>query len=279
MEAARWRSGLRLVSSGGLDCGERQWRREYGGMTRRGVMGLLSSAAVLLLGACGIIKDFPNYRYRLTVEVNTPEGLKTGSSVIEVRWGAVNSTLGGASAEVSGEAAAVDLPGGQTLFALLRSEAQSNWAGYAMFSVMPLPTKKPGQSDSDALGIGIDRIIANKALMVLPSMIKAPVTYAGKQISAYPTLVRFRDIKDPRSVALVDPGNLEQSFGPGVSLRRITVQNTDDPVTTGVEKRFGWWQKFRELHFDGTSTVSEDMTTTELAAHMSPGSFSTEYRK
>lgn len=209
-------------------------------MTRRGVMGLLASAATLLLGACGIIRSFPAFRYRLTVEVETPEGLKTGSSVIEVRWGAIDSTLGGASAEVSGEAVAVDLPGGQTLFALLRSEEQPGWAGYAMFSVMPLPKKEAGQNDSDALGIGIDRIIANKALMALPRTIAAPVTYQRPRISAYPMLVRFGDIKDPKSVALVSPDDLEKSFGPGVSLRRITVQLTDDPVTTGIEKRLGW---------------------------------------
>lgn len=249
-------------------------------MARRGVIGLLGGAAALLLTGCGIIKTYPSFRYRLTVEVETPEGLKTGSSVIEVRWGAVDSTLGGASAESRGEAAAVDLPGGRTLFALLSGESRSaDWADYAMFSVMPLPEKGPGQKDSDALGIGIDRIIANKTLMVLPRMIAAPITAAQARVSAYPMLVRFGDIKDPKSVTLVDPDDLEKSFGPGVTLRRITVQITDDPVTTGIEKRLGWWRKFRDLHFDGTSNVSEDMTTTELAAHMSPGNFSTEYRK
>ncbi|MEP0393170.1 MAG: hypothetical protein ABJ205_00340 [Erythrobacter sp.] len=41
-------------------------------------------AGALLLGGCGAEDVAPDYRYRLTVEVDTPEGLKTGSSVIEV---------------------------------------------------------------------------------------------------------------------------------------------------------------------------------------------------
>lgn len=37
-----------------------------------------------LLGSCSGPGTTPDYRYRLTVEVGTPDGLKTGSSVIEV---------------------------------------------------------------------------------------------------------------------------------------------------------------------------------------------------
>ena len=42
--------------------------------------------APLALAACGLSEDgAPDYRYRLTVEVDTPQGVKTGSSVIEVQ--------------------------------------------------------------------------------------------------------------------------------------------------------------------------------------------------
>ncbi len=50
-------------------------------------------------------------------------------------------------------------------------------------------------------------------------------------------LVRFRNIRDPSSVETVDPDNLAKSFGAGVRLKRITVQITDDPVTSGIDKR------------------------------------------
>ena len=55
-----------------------------------------------------------------------------------------------------------------------------------------------------------------------------------------PTIVRFRDIADPKSVEQVDPDDLAKSFGPGVKLKSLTVQMTDEPVTTGIEKRLGW---------------------------------------
>ena len=36
----------------------------------------------------------------------------------------------------------------------------------------------------------------------------------------------------------VDPDYLDISFGPGVRLKRITVQMTKEPVSTRIEKRF-----------------------------------------
>jgi hypothetical protein len=53
-------------------------------------------------------------------------------------------------------------------------------------------------------------------------------------------LVRFRDVRDPKTVEKVDPDDLAASFGPGVVLRRITVQLTDDPVTTGLADTLPW---------------------------------------
>jgi hypothetical protein len=41
-------------------------------------------------------------------------------------------------------------------------------------------------------------------------------------------------------VQRVDPANLAASFGPGIRLKRITVEVTDDDVTTGIEKRLRW---------------------------------------
>jgi hypothetical protein len=52
--------------------------------------------------------------------------------------------------------------------------------------------------------------------------------------------VRFRDINDPNTVERVDPNNLAASFGPGVRLTRATIEITDAPVTTGIEKELEW---------------------------------------
>ena len=111
-------------------------RRDFLDWRRRSVAVVwlvLATALATALSACGLTDNLvddrtPNHRYRLTVEVETPEGLKTGSSVIQVEQSL--GRAGGAPAssqiyrKVHGEAVAVDLPDGLTLFALLRSCAQ-----------------------------------------------------------------------------------------------------------------------------------------------------------
>ena len=92
-------------------------------------------------------------------------------------------------------------------------------------------------------------------------------------------MVRFSDIADPRTVEKVDPEDLVAAFGQGVKLRRVIVQLTDEPVTTGIEKRLRWMAKYRNRHFDGTSTIAEEMTSDDLAIHLSPGFFSTEFAR
>ena len=80
-------------------------------------MKTLTILALLILtplGYCSIAYPDYTYRYRMTVEVDTPDGLKTGSSVIEVKttqWPAWISPSGSrvASRKASGEAPFVDL--------------------------------------------------------------------------------------------------------------------------------------------------------------------------
>ena len=50
-------------------------------------------------------------------------------------------------------------------------------------------------------------------------------------------LVTFGDLHDPKSVVTVDPADLAKSFGEGITLKRITVQITDEPVSKSIEKR------------------------------------------
>ena len=131
----------------------------------------------------------------------------------------------------------------------------------------------------DAYGDSRAAALLLKGPQVVPRW-REPYRSATKQPrSGYPMLVRFADIADPRTVAKVDPDALAASFGKGVTLRRITVERTDDPVTTGVEKRFSWWTAHQTKHFDGSSSSYQDLTKTDIAARMSSGSFSTEYNK
>ena len=102
-------------------------------IARRGMLGMLGTAAVSMLGGCSAPSS-ARYRFRMTVEVETPQGLKSGSSVIEVRLarGMAIGDSSGVSSGVFGEAVVVDLPDGP-LFVLLKMPD----AGPPLQSVVP----------------------------------------------------------------------------------------------------------------------------------------------
>jgi hypothetical protein len=55
-----------------------------------------------------------------------------------------------------------------------------------------------------------------------------------------PRFGRFLDINDPLTLVPVSPYDLAASFGPGVELKRATLQLTDDPVTPPPENWPQW---------------------------------------
>ena len=78
-------------------------------MARRGVLGLIGGGLAALLSSCG--GSDRRLRYKVTVEVDTPSGLKTGSSVVETNMADNGFTFG--------QAPFVDLGGGRFVFVLL----------------------------------------------------------------------------------------------------------------------------------------------------------------
>ena len=257
-------------------------------MTRRGVISCFVAGIMAIVSGCGD-ERFPDLRYRLTVEVDTPTGLKTGSSVYEIKSRGYTAILGEGglhrfSRSLRGEAVAVDIAPGQTLFALLRGE-QSNTE---LLEELPFRVFKPeGLPEGDAAKFDdrhSDILLMTKQLLVMRDTRAVPrwtptLNKVDPPRSDYPMLVQFANIDDPNSVERVDPDDLAKSFGLGVRLRRITVQITDAPVTTGIEKRLGWLTSYVNRHFDRSSTVTENMVTRSLSAHLNSGSFSTDIAK
>lgn len=192
--------------------------------SRRSCLVVLAGCAALTVPACA--PSLPDYRYRLTVEVDTPDGVRTGSSVIQVA-SHVSSQYslapGDVTTQVTGEAVKVDLPGGKTLFALLPKPDSAEGANaYALDALIPRPWV-----GSDEYIADVNVLARRRDVGVLPS-------------SDWPMLVTFSDIHDPTTIARINPTDLGAHFGAGVKIRRITVQITDEPVTTGIEKRLEW---------------------------------------
>src|SRR5713226_799812 len=82
----------------------------------------LTAVAVMSLCLAGCGKT-ESYRYKLTLAVNTPEGVKRGSSVVEVLFYEVRIPERGTMHKLRGEALYLDLgPGARPLIALLTSQ-------------------------------------------------------------------------------------------------------------------------------------------------------------
>ena len=177
--------------------------------------------------------------YRLTLVVDTPEGERSGSSVVQIKTrfpGGLTRAQGwGITTAVLGEATMVDLGPRGLLFALLVSEKELASGGTGLYSLPfssdDYPGKYPNNDGSNAQAASFfDELnrIKPKAEMLLNDL---------------PMLVRFRDPKDQTSIERVDPSDLSASFGSGVKLKRATVEITDDPVTKTIGARLPWLAK------------------------------------
>ena len=231
---------------------------------RRVILGALFGTAALVLSGCNPF--WKDYRYKMTVEVQTPQGVKSGYAVRQVSFHARPN--GGDGAGARGEAIAVDIAPGKTLFALLTgANGDSDYASWiASWALDRKMSPNGANKDYDAGAFA----------ELYPT---APKTESPIYFGALPMLVTFRDIRDPKSIARVDAANLTTMFGAGVTLKRITVQKTREPVTEGIEERFTWWGKLKSerLRLNGSNSVV--ISTNELSDNIGTGAFSTMAKK
>jgi hypothetical protein len=201
-------------------------------------------AAVLIAGYAALHFTYPSnsWRYRLTINMETPEGIKTGVSVYQI---AVSTGMGfgdssGAHMYAKGEALVVDLGTRGILFALMINDQEVDYNGYLVFKTFPYPGPKQGPLSG----------VATPAGLKYYSNLRAKAELAPSQL---PTLVRFRDTNDPKTVELVDANDLAKSFGAGVRFKSATIEMVDagvwpfsmfgitgEPVTRGIETRLVW---------------------------------------
>ncbi|MEM1287385.1 MAG: hypothetical protein AAGH60_03440 [Pseudomonadota bacterium] len=193
-----------------------------------------------------LIYPSASLRYEITVEVEVDGEVYAGSNVHEVTLGR-QPTLADASPAYSrfkGEAVAIDIADRGTLFMLLtglrgpssRNEPFSSEHGYSA-------------DPEQLLNVVFDvRPSSAEAVRSLPSrIIDGDVPF-----NRLPMMVRFEDITDPTTVALVNPFDLAASFGEGVELRRVHVQTTRARVTVGIDDRLPWLGSIR-ASLDGST--------------------------
>jgi hypothetical protein len=201
-------------------------------MTRRGIMALLAGGSALAVAGCG--RTGGTLRYRVTIEVDTPSGTKSGSAVLENRntrgSGGIFRTVDMGRSDTFGEAPFVDLGNGRLLFAPLQDGVHGHQIHQLSFNIFRYGDLQPPLS----------RVYSRGEWPEFYSEAKRVKPLAVARRGDYPLFVTFGDLADPASVKEVDPDNLAATFGPGYSLRRLTVHVTDDAMTSEVQTTLPW---------------------------------------
>jgi hypothetical protein len=194
-------------------------------------LGPLALLAVLFVGD-QIRINRPGHKYRLTVEVETPDGVKSASSVMAVHPDRGYSRSGHTTTK--GDAVLVDLGGGKNLVALL-AHLDNTIDLDGMNYVALRAYKAAGQNVS-----------FNEM-----SRLTGAVPVTGALI---PILVTFTDLSNPATAHAVPPDNLAAVLGQGFRLHGMTAEvvpngtwpldfggRLGEPVTRGIEAKLPWW--------------------------------------
>lgn len=193
--------------------------------------GLLGLLAVLVIGD-QIRINRPGHKYRMTVEVETPSGVKAASGVFAVTPD--RSYTRDRGTRTSGDAIYVDLGGGKNLVALLAhldKTLDPDAVNYVALRAYPAVTGKRVNFNDMSKQTGI-----------------VPVTGA-----LVPVLAAFADPANPGSAKAVSPDDSEAVLGKGYRLRGITtgaIPNgywpidfggmLGEPVTRGIAAKLPW---------------------------------------
>jgi hypothetical protein len=194
-------------------------------------LGPLALLAVLVIGD-QIRINRPGHKYRLTVEVETPAGIKSAGSVLAVTPDRGYSNRG--KTRTSGDAVFVDLGGGKNLVALLAHLDKTIDLDGINYVALRAYGEAGGQRVSFSQMSRMTGIV--------------PVTGA-----LVPVLVTFANPADPATMRTVAADNLEASLGPGFRLHRITAEVVPngfwpvdfggplgEPVTRGIRAKLPW---------------------------------------
>jgi hypothetical protein len=228
-------------------------------------------------GADDALTASGSWRYKITVSVETPEGIKSGYAIREMSnsrsKNEINLPQSVHPAKIKGEAVVVDLGARGRLFALLTGYKYGpDHAKTILFDVFP-----SGSGGDSAAGIRFYRDLKAGPKAMTPGQ--------------YPVLVMFKDINDPKTVTKVmdierdinQPANVyiynvkadrfEELFGKGVKLKEITMEMTDEPVTWSVDQFLSWLPDYYSQQLDGQKFQTID-SLYPVASSLSSGAFS-----
>jgi len=206
-------------------------RMQYGFSVISKWIGPLALLAVLVVGD-QIRINRPGHKYRLTVEVETPDGIKAASHVLAVTPDRGYSRRG--RTQTSGDALFVDLGGGKNLLALLAHVDKT----LDLDGINYVALRAYGAA-------GGQRVSFNEM-----SRMRGVVPVRGELI---PVLATFADPNDPGTMRTIAPDKLDSVLGGGFHLHGVTAEVVPngfwpidfggalgEPVTRGIEAKLPW---------------------------------------
>lgn len=200
------------------------------------VLGIIATIVVAVIVAWKMVYPTNTLRYKVTVEVETPEGLKVGSAVREVTvMQQPELPDSGPNITQKGEAVVIDLGKRGVAFAVMG--ADDYWTFFDSFA----PQGGAGSATEAEGMLYYEEVEGQKSL----------------ELKNRPLVVMFKDINDPKSVEAVyrvtgkpipsSPDytykvedNFERLFGSGVLLKNMIIETTSEPVTWEIEKYLTW---------------------------------------
>ena len=171
-----------------------------------------------------------SYRYKLTVEVETPTGIRSSASVIAIRHtpGPKNflGRMGSDPDKMQGEAVFVDLGEGRHVVMLLPDTGTA----FRAFGLDQSPEFREGRAHLHDL---VSRLpLGSKVALKVPEI---------------PVMVTFADRVDPTSFKIVyrttkhvvPIDDFASLFGPGYALKAVTLEIVSNwtPVTKGIDSK------------------------------------------
>jgi hypothetical protein len=215
------------------------------------LIALATSVVLVILLALVFWLNFyyVHVRYRLTVEVQDGDQIKTGSSVIDgsypmkPNWSPGHPT---SDTGYDGYAPTVDLGDKGMLFLAFsppertpeQQRERNRLVSCTFDDVGCLPFAayhKPGpNSDSTQKKAALAELLRQRGPRDLPFVVLTE-------------FIRFVDVDGQHKYVHIRPDNLASAFGPGVELKRVTLELTDDPVTPMPEIWPAWLKKNGEM--------------------------------
>ncbi|MDR3423680.1 MAG: hypothetical protein P4M13_01185 [Alphaproteobacteria bacterium] len=242
--------------------------------SRRSIMKMFGLACIApALSGCG---KQASYRYKLTLAVDTPQGVRSAYNVVEVTLTRIVMPAEADYPSVKGEALYLDVNGKPlvaTLYRKLIWPIFKDPMPHSANALHPWWANWRGANPTSIFDWGYlprhdHEWMSDIAMIEKFARIRRPLDLATDQL---PHLVTFADVNDPTTVAPVYPDDLEASFGPGVKWRTRTIEITDEPLTTGIETKLPWLKTMRDHYLDGATLSSIPAKT--LANALRPADF------